>query len=105
MCCFKLFNERTNPSKPEATIFLARILSINDPLETTVVRIPFSDANFIISSKSFLKKASPPVNVRLNVPSHAFNFARTSFHWSSLSSCSSGLDVQRKHVGHARLQM
>src|SRR5215472_12756226 len=105
MCRFKLFKERHNPSNPESTIFFARSLSISDPLDTTPVTIPLSVANLKISSKSFLKNGSPPVNVRLNVPSHSLSFRMTPFHCSKLSSCSSGLAVQRKHVGHARLQI
>src|SRR5438445_12909467 len=99
-----LFSERVNPSRPDAMIFFARVLSMNDPLDTTWVTMPFSEANLKMSRMSFLKNGSPPVNVRLNVPSHAFNFARTRFHSSAVSSCSSGLDVQRKQVGHSRLQ-
>src|SRR5215510_14506539 len=105
MCRFKLFNDRHIESKPESTILLANVLSINDPFEVRLVTIPFLDANLMISSKSFLKSASPPVIERLNVPSHALSFASTPFHSSRLSSYSSGLDVQRKHVGHARLQI
>src|SRR5262245_7793103 len=105
MCRFRLFRERANPSKPESAICLASVLSISDPLETTFVIIPLLEANLRISSKSFLKNGSPPVKVRLNVPSHFFSFPITPFHCSAVSSCSSGLDVQRKHVGHARLQM
>src|SRR5215831_16668201 len=99
-----LFKERVKLSRPEATIFFARALSIRDPLETTRVTSPFAEANLKISRMSFLRNGSPPVNVRLNVPSQLLSFASTPFHSSAVSSCSSGLDVQRKHVGHSRLQ-
>src|SRR5262249_19444283 len=99
-----LFSERVNPSRPDAMIFPAKVLSMNDPLDTTCVTMPFSEANLKISRMSFLKNGSPPEKVRLNVPSQPFSFASTPFHSSAVSSCSSGLDVHRKHVGHSRLQ-
>src|SRR6185437_2207760 len=99
----RLFSDSVSPSRPESTIRFANALSISDPFETTPVTISFAEANLKTSRMSVRKNGSPPVNVRLNGPSHAFSFARTIFHCSAVSSCSSGFEVQRKQVGHSRL--
>src|SRR5262245_16305538 len=105
MCFFKLFNDKQRPSRPESAMRFASVLSMSDPFETTPTTMPLSDANWKMSVKSLRRNGSPPVNVRLKVPSHFLSLEMTSFHWSVVSSCSSGFDVQRKHVGQARLQM
>src|SRR5262249_3915738 len=99
----RLFSDSVSPSSPELMILPARALSISDPFDTTPVTISFAEANLKISRMSVRKNGSPPVNVRLNGPSHAFSFASAIFHCSAVSSCSSGFEAQRKQVGHSRL--